>query len=346
MKDKHMFAGVNTPRGFFSRFDQIMPESADGRKIFIKGGPGMGKSTLMKKIMQRAKEEGLWCEVFHCASDPSSIDGVHIPALKTAVLDATAPHNCDPMYPCIGGELLDVSRFVQKDKLAEVSEEIAFQTARKKRNFAKGYQYLAAALPLLRQTEAEHGENADIRSIYARAETLGERVLGVSTKAGKGEKRSLFISAITSEGFVNFADTVFRGTTCIALSGNFGGALFIRRFLEIATMRGFSPMVFYCPMRPDEKPEHLYIPELNFSLTTQGYYVKAEAKEVIDLSAYAPSSTQISECFLQAGALMQRAVDAFAEAKTAHAFVEACYIPAMDFAALEKKEEELINSIF
>lgn len=346
MKEKHMFAGVNSPQGFFSRFDRIMPDSTDSRKIFIKGGPGMGKSTLMKKVAARAVKEGLECEVFHCSSDPASLDGVHIPAIRTAILDATAPHNCDPVYPCIGGELFDVSVHIQKDKMHPDPEEVTFQTMRKRRAFTKGYYYLAAALPLLRQLDSEYMENTDVRGIFEAAEKLADRVFGASVCSGDAEARELFISAITPEGFVNFADTVFGDTFCVAVKGSFGTSLFVRRFAEIARLRGFSPVVFHCPMRPDEKMEHVYIPQLRVSLTTYDFYTHAAAGETVETDAFIDHVPGLGDSYSYAGTLMQRAIDAFAEAKTAHGFLESIYVPAMDFEALEERGQRLIDSIF
>ncbi len=346
MKEKHMFAGVNSPKGFFSRFDHIMPELPDGRKIFIKGGPGTGKSSLMKKVIKQAAAEELDCEVFHCSSDPSSIDGVHIPALKTAILDATAPHNGDPLYPCIGGELFDVSPFIQKEKLKFEPDEVMFYSLQKKRSFTKGYYYLSAALPLLRHIDSEYTEKTDIREIYLQAEKLAHRVLEAVAFHDAGGKRELFISAITPEGFVNYADTVFSNTYSIAVKGRYGTALFMRRFAEIAGMKGFSPILFYCPMRLDEKMEHIYIPEINISITTYDYYTHASSAETIDLDTFIYSTSSQEESRGYANILMQQAIDAFAEAKNAHTRLEKIYIPAMDFDGLNERTKSLIDSIF
>lgn len=49
-KTRHMFAGRNTAEGFFSYYDHIMPQEKAERIIILKGGPGVGKSTFMKKI--------------------------------------------------------------------------------------------------------------------------------------------------------------------------------------------------------------------------------------------------------------------------------------------------------
>ncbi|MDD6307947.1 MAG: hypothetical protein PUB07_01100 [Clostridia bacterium] len=346
MNGKHMFAGVNAPQGFFSRFDNIMPDSVQGRKIFIKGGPGMGKSTFMKKIAEKAKELDLEYEVFHCSSDPASLDGVYIPSLQTAVVDATAPHGSDPVYPVVGGELFDVSVFADKEKIAEHSGELQFYTAKKKRAFARGYHYLKAALPLLEDMEREYRAAADLRGIYDIGEKLANRILGQSSCEENGAVRKLFVSAITPEGFINYVDGAFADAYVVTIKGAYGGHIVLKRFAELAFSRGFTPILFYCPMRPSEKLEHVYIPQLRIALSTYDFYTHFGGAESVDLDAYISFTTDFGECWGHASSLMQRAVDAFGEARLSHSILEKIYVPAMHFDAMEEKGDALIRSIF
>ena len=88
---KRVFPGNNTPQGFYSFYDQIVP--SDARRIMIiKGGPGVGKSTFMSRIGQEMVERGFDVEFHHCSSDNNSLDGVVIPAIGVALIDGTAPH--------------------------------------------------------------------------------------------------------------------------------------------------------------------------------------------------------------------------------------------------------------
>ncbi|NLL04572.1 MAG: ATPase [Clostridiaceae bacterium] len=91
-KIRHMFLGGNTSQGFFSYYDYILSQEEATRIICIKGGPGVGKSTFMKKIGKEMEDRGYDVEYMHCSSDNNSIDGVVIPAIKVALLDGTAPH--------------------------------------------------------------------------------------------------------------------------------------------------------------------------------------------------------------------------------------------------------------
>ena len=56
------FLGANSPTGFYSLYDQLI-DPAGAKSIYIlKGGAGCGKSSLMRKVGQRAEERGLAVE--------------------------------------------------------------------------------------------------------------------------------------------------------------------------------------------------------------------------------------------------------------------------------------------
>jgi len=88
---KEVFPGGNTGNGFHSFYNYIIPE--DANRIFIlKGGPGVGKSSFMRKIAKEFMELGYDVELHHCSSDNNSLDGLVIPAINVALMDGTAPH--------------------------------------------------------------------------------------------------------------------------------------------------------------------------------------------------------------------------------------------------------------
>ena len=56
---KEFFAAANSGNGFVSFYSQIFGNDRIEQRYLIKGGPGTGKSTFMKKIAQRAEEKGI-----------------------------------------------------------------------------------------------------------------------------------------------------------------------------------------------------------------------------------------------------------------------------------------------
>ena len=66
MQAIHYFPGGNTAEGFCSHFGDILPAPVRRRMFYLKGGPGVGKSTLMRRVGEAAEKAGLEVEYFHC----------------------------------------------------------------------------------------------------------------------------------------------------------------------------------------------------------------------------------------------------------------------------------------
>ncbi|WP_027398171.1 nSTAND3 domain-containing NTPase [Anaerovorax odorimutans] len=91
-KARHMYPGNNTPEGFFSYYNYILSQREADKIICIKGGPGVGKSTFMKKIAEELLEDGYNIDFMHCSSDNNSLDGIVLRDKKIAMVDGTSPH--------------------------------------------------------------------------------------------------------------------------------------------------------------------------------------------------------------------------------------------------------------
>ncbi|WP_203363446.1 hypothetical protein [Bacillus sp. REN10] len=94
---KHRFLGAATPRGAVDFINNLTHDL--NHRYFIKGRPGSGKSTMMKKIAAAAEEQGYDIEVYHCGFDPNSVDMVIVRELDFAIFDSTAPHEYFPSKP-------------------------------------------------------------------------------------------------------------------------------------------------------------------------------------------------------------------------------------------------------
>ena len=88
---RYVFPGGNTAFGFYSFYDDII-KNAFTKLFILKGGPGVGKSTLIKRIGSHLLQQGYDIEYHCCSSDKNSFDGLLVPALGIAIVDGTAPH--------------------------------------------------------------------------------------------------------------------------------------------------------------------------------------------------------------------------------------------------------------
>ena len=118
------FLGANSPGGFYSLYSELLPPETANAIYIIKGGPGCGKSTLMRQVAAQAAQAGETVEYILCSGDPDSLDGVVLPRLKVALVDGTAPHVIEPRYPGLVEQYVNLGDCYDREGLQEVREEL------------------------------------------------------------------------------------------------------------------------------------------------------------------------------------------------------------------------------
>ncbi len=101
---KDRFFGAATVNGSVDYIENITHDVK--KRYFIKGRPGSGKSTMLKKLSAKAIDNGCDVDVYHCAFDPASLDMIIIRELDVCVFDSTAPHEYFPSRD--SDEIIDV----------------------------------------------------------------------------------------------------------------------------------------------------------------------------------------------------------------------------------------------
>lgn len=143
---KSFFASANTGKGFVNQFNAI--DSGNGFQYILKGAPGCGKNSLMRKIAERYSSRDVHIEYFYCSSDPDSLDGVRIVEPDISVVDGTAPHVTECRFDGLTHKIVNMGAAVLPG-LEAVREELIFHETEKKRGYALLYKYLSSALSLM-----------------------------------------------------------------------------------------------------------------------------------------------------------------------------------------------------
>lgn len=152
-KVKNRFFGGATPKG---SVDFVIDLTDDmSKRYFIKGRPGSGKSTMLRKIAESAQDRGFDVEIYHCGFDPDSLDMIIVRELSVAIFDSTAPHEYFPSKST--DTIIDVYEHAIKPGTDEeykgLLEDI---TSGYKMKIREGTRYLANAKEL----------NDDLENIY------------------------------------------------------------------------------------------------------------------------------------------------------------------------------------
>lgn len=357
-KSRHMFPGGNTPLGFYSYYDYIIDKTTANRLFILKGGPGTGKSTLMKKIGYELASKGYDIEFMHCSSDNDSLDGIVAPKLSFAIIDGTSPHITDPVYPGVVDEIVNLGQFWDQKGLMKHRDDIIIASKRKKASFERAYRYLKAASFLLDDTEKIYKDALDKGAKLAFTHKIKELLFG-NKKPSKvpGKQRRLFASAITPKGYVNYLDSLCVNHSIIRLSAQAG--MNTGHIMEIlndeALYKGFNTETYYCPMVPD-KIEHVVIPDLKLSIITANEYYDITDINIDNCKTYNMEqfykdetiqyySDQLKFNRLYADTIIQKAVESIALAKSYHTQMEKYYIKNMDFKGLSELKDILMQRI-
>lgn len=341
---RQLFPGGNTALGFFSFYDHILPEEETGRLIILKGGPGVGKSTFMRRVGAALEARGLAVEYLLCSSDPHSLDGVVARSAGFAMIDGTAPHSVDPRLPGAADSILNLGAFLDEKALAARKNVILALQRDVSGCFAQAYRYLAAALPLRDDSAAIHKSLMDERKLMRLFAPWLEMVTEHGAPSAPGKSRSMFVSAITPEGCVNHLES-FGARRVWRLSGEWAGEA--HRLLALlrheALLHGLDVEALHCPVNP-RRVEHLYLPAMDLLITTDNRYhaVTARAEQTLCLDdARSRKPTGAEEAALRFNAeefdrLLQYACMSLARAKALHDALEAEYIPRMNFDGVEE----------
>ena len=142
---RNIFPGGNTPQGFYSYYNDILPQRKAEKIFCIKGGPGTGKSTLMKEVGNHFAEQGEDVDFLWCSSDPDSLDGIVLKKRRIALLDGTAPHVVDPQNPGAVDEILNLGEYWVSDEIRAQRGSVISCNERTSAMFQMVYGYLASA---------------------------------------------------------------------------------------------------------------------------------------------------------------------------------------------------------
>lgn len=93
-EDVSRFFGASTPVKPINFINELTEDIK--ARYFIKGRPGTGKSTFLKRFRKEAADRGFDTETYYCSFDPKSLDMVVVRELSLCIFDSTAPHEMFP----------------------------------------------------------------------------------------------------------------------------------------------------------------------------------------------------------------------------------------------------------
>ncbi len=331
------YLGSNTYKGFYGLYEEAIAPL--DRVFLLKGGPGTGKSSLMKKVMKEGLNKGYSVECWHCSGDPNSLDGVLIKDLGLAVIDATAPHAVEPKIPVAKEVIINLLDCVRRDKIKERThlEKLAND---KKECFVRAYEHLKCGFGYFTQINRLLTDKVDMGEIDLVAREYALKIADENGGDGKVKKKGAgrrFFRAITPEGVVCFDDAL-KDKKVIAVKGE---DILIDRFVTTLVDSVGADVIFLNPYDADFV-EGCVVGDVAVVRECDGPDCTVDLTDFekkADLYALSRARAKLDE-------EIEEGVSNISNARNVHMGIERFYVGAMDFDLADKLTDRVLKDIF
>lgn len=346
MSALHFFLGANSGEGFSSLYSGLTGGRLEELAI-IKGGPGCGKSTLMRRLAAAEGARGGRVAYIHCSGDPASLDGAVFIDRRTAIVDGTAPHVLEPTCALAYERYIDLTRCCDCAAARQRRAQLVALTETYRAQYREAYRLLRAVDAVTSERRALLHGHFDRDAPVRRVETILARTLPDTTGDGRVER--VFLGGLTHLGDICRFDTVdaLCPRVCAFYDSAGLGAAALAHVCRAARARGLSVLACQNPDRAREV-QHVLLPSCGLAFITTNARIPYPGKpwRTVRLDAWATGQlTRAQRAQLRLlrrveNSLRADAVAALARAKAAHDALEACYRPCVDFTAVAAVAEE------
>ena len=340
MQIKKFFAAANTYGGFKSYFDKVFNPLEFDKLFIIKGGPGTGKSSLMRKIKEHFNDYCTKIEEICCSSDPESLDGLILEHndKRIGFLDGTSPHEADTKYPGIIDSVINIGANWEERWLKASREKLIPLINEKRKAYETAYAHLKTAGFQAKEKERIDSAYVNTKMLLSAANSLAETI---SCKIGAEKTR--LISSFGKDGIHTVSTSVSSDFSEIS---PIGSSSVIKPFMiALQDKLRVLGVDFYTIRNPldNELIDKFLLPR-NLSDTANN------SSNEIDIRDYSAKISDVDRERSDAFARLHS--DALAEAKRwfaiasdLHFRIEEIYSAAMDFSKNESICKRLISEI-
>ncbi|SDD31301.1 hypothetical protein SAMN02799630_02737 [Paenibacillus sp. UNCCL117] len=353
----NFYAGGNTARGFTSLFDSSMQGLE--RVYALQGGPGTGKSGLLRDIGAHMTQQGYDIWLIHCASDNDAVEGLVIPALKIGIVDVdgTVPHIIELKLP------ETVLQYVRMD----AAKDAAQLSGRSSDNlslhndisqaYEHAYSSFAEALRIHDDWEAFYIANMNYGAADELTETYSRLLYGDRRLEKQSRVDHRFLGAATPNGAVDFVPNLTEGLKRYFIKGRPGSgkSTMLKKLAAYGTDHGFDVEIYHCGFDPNSL-DMIIVRELGFAIfdstAPHEYDPEHATDEIVDTyarcikpgtdEAYADNIRVLKE---QYASQMKQSIQFLSQAKSLQDELKQIHAEATDFSVVERIKNDILQDI-
>ncbi len=327
LQDSFFFA-ANGFDGFYSEFESNLLNESYDRIYIIKGGPGTGKSSFMRRISDYSKFLRLSTLDIYCSSDPNSLDGTIIESnnKRIAIVDGTAPHAIEPRLPFAPDIIVNSQDGLDGYYVEENKQAIIGLNNEKKYFYDLAYANLRTVGIMRRETFRALREKFD----YKGAELLAKKIVEEISASASSKCKRMYKSAFGKEGYITLPAKMSSTRSTVYIGGD---GLSEYLLMDIIKKELLGKINRICASPLDiNLVECIYTNDTLISVSKDEYE--------FDASVFNPHkvNTEISE---KEKSLIDESIKNFRLTSQHHFELEKIYTAAMDFSIYDKYEQQI-----
>lgn len=348
------FLGSNSVSGFHSLYDQLLPPGQARAVYILKGGPGCGKSTLMRRVADEMARAGIAQEYILCSGDPDSLDALVLPQLRVALVDGTAPHVVEPTLPGCVDRYVNLGAGYDHEALFPLREELARYTDDHRACYRRAYRCLASCGGILTDLNGMVLTPALREKLEKRARGILAREFPRQKGAAPGQTRRRFLGAVTHKGALCLFPTVTAQCSRVyeLVDPHAISHVLLQLIWEGALSQGYDAIVCPDPLFP-QRPAHLLFPQLDLALVSStpqhpfpgDPFRRIRLDTAADRDILRQNRHRMRFAQKVSSALLEQAVEFLSEGKQLHDRMEALFRPHVDFGPAEEEARRITHEI-
>ena len=329
------YASSNSFLGFKSYYKEIFDSEKFDYVFVIKGGPGCGKSSAMKKIAKAVLPIAKLVESLRCSSDINSLDGVIAEGVqKVGILDGTAPHERDAVIPGAVDYIWNFGDFLDGHKVKRNKSEILYLNKMKHSEYSKAYSELHFSYEYWINIKAEYTKAL----ITDKIKKASDEICDIFKAPDLSYERRL-VSSFSKEGYTYTSEETSDSAQYSIFGDKIKAALLCSEIIrkskcvKTAFLSPLDPSVFegFCGGNGDTLSIH----------SKENPILNAEDFFEVSVSM----ASDIEYLTKNMDMHLSKAQEHLIKASQYHASLEAIYSPCMDFDALSENVENCIKKI-
>ncbi len=328
------FGASNSYNGFITNFDKIFDREKLSRLYIIKGGPGTGKSTMMRTI---AKHFSSLPKIeIRCSSDPDSLDGLLIEsgAKTVGIVDGTSPHVVEADFPGAIEDIINLYDGFNNSNLSKRYIDLNRLSLLKRNLYVRAYEALNVAGQIHNYISTNYIDN----STYKKAEYILRKEINVEKKKfGQITSSNFMRTSFSKNGLQSIADPGNKKEVILIKGDGISEYIAMKVLCDFLKRERIAALIYSSPLSKG-LIDTIETDDAIYAISYKDNVESVNVSEIIDRDGYRSMHYSYSN-------FIKEAQVCFAEAALLHAEIEKIYSSSIDFTVNDSKTKDAIDKI-